>query len=214
MDQMPLPPNKFSTNDIKLKLPPEGVFNLDPKHDPEMAAKAQSGSQPYKLAASELQGPKPPLVNNSGSKFASAAIVLILIGMVGIGGYYFFIKKGSEPAAQLKNTPVAAPTETPINTPAETPKADMNIHNDNDGLSDAIEKAIGTDPINPDTDGDGFNDLQEIKNGYSPLIAGAAGKYTPEQWQAVKEKIKAVNPEFYREIFEAGNNAKNNEVNK
>lgn len=214
MDQMPLPPNKLNTMDIKKKLPPEGVFNLDPKRNPETAAKSQSSNQPYKLAASELQGPKPPLVNNSGSKFALAVIVLILIGVVGIGGYYFFKKNKNESVSQLKNIPVVTPTETPINTSAETPKADMNMHNDNDGLSDAIEKAIGTDPINPDTDGDGFNDLQEIKNGYSPLVMGAAGKYTPEQWQAVKEKIRIINPEFYREMFEAGNNTKNNEVNK
>ena len=29
---------------------------------------------------------------------------------------------------------------------------------DNDGLSDDIESSIGTDPLNPDTDGDGATD--------------------------------------------------------
>ncbi|KKQ61734.1 MAG: Thrombospondin type 3 repeat superfamily protein [Parcubacteria group bacterium GW2011_GWE2_38_18] len=39
---------------------------------------------------------------------------------------------------------------------------------DSDGLSDKLEKAIGTDPNNFDTDGDGYNDSEEVENGYDP----------------------------------------------
>ncbi len=42
------------------------------------------------------------------------------------------------------------------------------IASDGDGLSDMFEDAIGTDKNNPDTDGDGFNDKQEIEGNYSP----------------------------------------------
>jgi hypothetical protein len=40
---------------------------------------------------------------------------------------------------------------------------------DQDGLSDAQEAELGTDPLNADTDGDGVTDGQEISNGTDPL---------------------------------------------
>lgn len=39
---------------------------------------------------------------------------------------------------------------------------------DGDGLDLAHEKLFGTDPNNPDTDGDGFSDYREISRGYDP----------------------------------------------
>ena len=35
---------------------------------------------------------------------------------------------------------------------------------DGDGLSDFWEEQAGTNPKNPDSDGDGWTDLQEFKN--------------------------------------------------
>jgi len=43
------------------------------------------------------------------------------------------------------------------------------IDSDNDGLSDEDEFRYKTDPKNPDTDGDGFLDGDEVKNGFNPL---------------------------------------------
>ena len=44
---------------------------------------------------------------------------------------------------------------------------------DGDGISDYDEINIwGTDPLNPDTDGDGFPDGLEIVTGYNPLGEG------------------------------------------
>jgi hypothetical protein len=48
----------------------------------------------------------------------------------------------------------------------------MILDQDGDGLSDEIEKRLGTDPLNSDTDGDGFDDRTEIKNNYNPNGAG------------------------------------------
>jgi len=42
------------------------------------------------------------------------------------------------------------------------------IDTDNDGLSDEKEEMYDTDPNNPDTDGDGYLDGDEVKNGYNP----------------------------------------------
>jgi hypothetical protein len=48
------------------------------------------------------------------------------------------------------------------------------IDNDGDGLSNDMEKRLGTDPDKADTDGDGYNDKEEIANGYNPLGEGKA----------------------------------------
>lgn len=43
-----------------------------------------------------------------------------------------------------------------------------NNDTDQDGLNDAMEEAIGSDIYDKDSDGDGYSDLQEIKNNYNP----------------------------------------------
>ncbi len=43
------------------------------------------------------------------------------------------------------------------------------VDSDHDGLSDELEPKLGTDLANPDTDGDGYQDGLEVKNGFSPL---------------------------------------------
>lgn len=43
------------------------------------------------------------------------------------------------------------------------------IDRDQDGLTEEEELLYGTDDRNPDTDGDGFGDRQEIESGYDPL---------------------------------------------
>lgn len=44
---------------------------------------------------------------------------------------------------------------------------------DGDGLIDRLEKALRTDPEKKDSDNDGYDDLEEIKNGYDPLGPGS-----------------------------------------
>ncbi len=56
-------------------------------------------------------------------------------------------------------------------------KRNADVDTDKDGLSDALEFQFKTDIKNPDTDGDGFLDGNEIKNGYSPL------SIKPEKWE-------------------------------
>ena len=50
----------------------------------------------------------------------------------------------------------------------------QNLDSDSDGLPNAQEIVYGTDPIKPDTDGDGYLDGVEVQNGYDPLIGGNA----------------------------------------
>ncbi len=50
------------------------------------------------------------------------------------------------------------------------PKTIYEKDSDQDGLTDAQELALGTDPQSVDTDGDGQADLEELQSGHSPLV--------------------------------------------
>lgn len=56
---------------------------------------------------------------------------------------------------------------------------------DDDGLKDWEETLMGTDPKNPDTDGDGTLDGEEIKEGRNPLVKGPNDTLSSDQ----KEKM-------------------------
>lgn len=45
---------------------------------------------------------------------------------------------------------------------------------DSDGSTDDMEEFYGTDKNNPDTDGDGHKDGEEVNHGYDPLLPGNA----------------------------------------
>ena len=51
-----------------------------------------------------------------------------------------------------------------------------NSDPDNDGLSNNDEYRYKTNPLNPDTDGDGYLDGVEVKNGFDPLKASQENK--------------------------------------
>lgn len=141
-------------------------------------------------------------------------IIIIVLAVVGlaIGGWmtykYFTAPKLPEITAPVTVAPVVenvAPTATlPAQTATSNVSVDMAnekllfgeaLDSDQDGLDDAREKQIGTDPNNPDSDNDGLNDSDEviiwktnplnpdtdgdkypdgteIMNGYNPLGAG------------------------------------------
>ena len=48
---------------------------------------------------------------------------------------------------------------TPSNN--NQPGNQNSLDSDHDGISDAVEKTLGTDPLNSDTDGDGVSDLND-----------------------------------------------------
>ena len=64
---------------------------------------------------------------------------------------------------------------TTVFTHAATP-APVMPDTDQDGLIDAWETILGTDLNNPDSDGDGYKDGEEVAQGYSPLDAAPVKK--------------------------------------
>lgn len=50
------------------------------------------------------------------------------------------------------------------------PKNIYEMDSDQDGLTEAQELALGTNPQSVDTDGDGQADLEELQSGHSPLV--------------------------------------------
>jgi len=96
----------------------------------------------------------------------------------------------SEPAArQLENRTIVLPGGglgvRPFALPegfqlkalqSDALKTEANVDSDGDGLTDAEERALGTDPNNPDTDGDGLPDGWEVHgvNGIDLRALGAS----------------------------------------
>ena len=67
----------------------------------------------------------------------------------------------------------------------------MNLHDvpdvaeedsDKDGLPNVLERFYGSDPNNPDTDGDQMNDGDEVNAGRNPTGAGKLFDFTGGQF--------------------------------
>ena len=124
----------------------------------------------------------------------------------------------AEPTAPIAPPEVTAtaPSEATATAPGEettatAPEAAATVDSDHDGLTDEEEASWGTDPNNPDTDGDGltdgeevkvygtdplkadtdgdgYSDGQEIQAGYNPL---GAGPLTADEKQSIADKRAA-----------------------
>jgi hypothetical protein len=67
------------------------------------------------------------------------------------------------------------------------------LDSDQDGLSDEEEKLYGTNPFNPDTDGDSYSDGNEVKSGYDPLKSAPGDKIYTGQKSVSAEKVLSEN---------------------
>lgn len=83
----------------------------------------------------------------------------------------YYLGRPSDSFEVMRNLSVGASNENLNKIPIGVVYSG-SIDSDSDGLSDDLEKAIGTDQNKIDTDGDGYNDKDEIDSGHSPLGDG------------------------------------------
>lgn len=167
--------------------------------------------QPTKDIGNDVQETRTdiPIADHSGiiktnsaldkaQKKSGLKLILMLIIVAALAGavvYYFLVvSPKNDKEANLPNEDVPKVQDEKTEEAAIDKVADF----DQDGFPDYLEKIIGTDKNKSDTDGDGYADLAEIKNGYSPLTSE---KYSIEEWEAVKGKIKGEDEGFYKREF-------------
>lgn len=80
---------------------------------------------------------------------------------------------------------------------------------DQDGLTDAQELALGTNPLSADSDGDGRSDLVEIEEGTNPLekdlqdIDQTSITESSSVFMEMKQKISDMMESHYKEFIQA-----------
>jgi len=84
-------------------------------------------------------------------------LIAIIVGVILLIGGVIFVYKYSSEEALLGKRVSNSVSESFIDT-------------DNDGLRDWEEELFKTDPRNPDTDGDGYLDGEEVNSGHNPLV--------------------------------------------
>lgn len=130
-----------------------------------------------------------------GAKIKIVLFVFIIIAvLVGAGVYFFVLNKKDDAVGPKEEENV----EIVKDEEEKTAEIDKTLDTDQDKLPDYLEEIIGTDKNKADTDGDSYDDLTEIKNGYDPL---SDGKYTAEEWKALRKNIKKADAELYAAIF-------------
>ena len=108
-------------------------------------------------------------------RLAIVVIVLLLFITVIFLSLWYFLTGGRNRIIITPPTgsPLSSSMPTSgISTPSPSTDILMQTDSDGDGLTDAQEIKLGTDPFNADTDGDGYTDKQEIDSGYDPLVSG------------------------------------------
>ena len=98
-------------------------------------------------------------------------IILILLIVGVLGGTAALVMQRFKGATPTTSTPSDAPSLTDADD-GSARVVDPNGDDDNDGLPNALEVVWNTDPNNPDTDGDGFTDGEEVAKNHNPTVAG------------------------------------------
>jgi len=140
----------------------------------------------------KLDGEGEPINPSSKKPLNQKVIVLILVAVfLVIVGIVYFLFLNKEDNSQL--FPEVMENEEVVGV-----EVDKQLDTDQDGLPDYMEKILGTDENNLDTDGDSYSDFEEIKNGYNPLTDE---KFTEEGWGVVKEMIRSEDNEIFIKVF-------------
>ncbi len=177
------------------------LFNSEPVKEGARTSVNMQEGMPVTFPTSPLEAP-PQL----GRKSYGLWILVVLLVVLGAGSAGWYATKMMQerqeaiaPLAKIEEqaipkvalqqeppTPLLAPVVAPEASPLDTDQDGLtdaeeqklatdpqNTDTDNDGLSDFEEVEIWfTDPKNLDTDGDSYHDGDEVKHGYNPKGAG------------------------------------------
>lgn len=166
--------------------PKETVIHTIPEQFYGLATKA---ILPKEAAVTNVPGvqaipPSPPpaqpvhpvVKKEDGSKAWMLIPIIALLLLCGIGFGIWLLIKPKAPTTTPVRPSVTLPTPEPIAQPepatttevVQPPAASPADDADNDGLTTAEELLFGTDPLNSDSDNDGFSDSLEVTNLYNP----------------------------------------------
>ncbi|GEM_PF-3001052 len=122
-----------------------------------------------------MGSPAPQSGSSLKKKIVLLLVVLVALGGLGVGVWYFMISRVTSIAPPTQNTTPATKTEPTTQAAPKTPEA-PGKDTDGDGLTDDEERVLGTDPTLPDTDGDGLTDREEVRVfGTDPLKTDTDG---------------------------------------
>lgn len=203
----------FDDKEMKLPTPPANLPS-EPADmfggievEPAVPNALQSGLLKKKEdVAVRPQATRPSSVDSVGErpnvgKILFGVFLVALLGALGYGGWFVWgkFRSGAIKLPVSQNKPAPVVTQKPATTNGVgNQSANIlfgDVDSEGDGLSNDEEKALATDATNPDTDGDGlsdgdevkiwhtdpmkkdtdgdgFNDGDEIKSGYDPLVKG------------------------------------------
>lgn len=105
-------------------------------------------------------------------------IWLIVLAVILIGGLFAFSRFSSKEISVGDKSKQAASLENIEKNSGGDGKTtggfiySFSLDDDSDGLSNAEEIIWGSNPRQTDTDGDGFKDGDEVRNGFDPIVAG------------------------------------------
>ncbi len=137
-------------------------------------------------------------------------VVILLLALVAGAAYFiynkFLLNNAKDLQNNVENTPVVPnqiqnEPETPIvtSTPATTTATttiEVDVDTDSDGLTDAEEQILGTDPALADTDGDGLTDGDEMKTYItSPILKDTDGDLLEDEPEVKTYKTDPNNPD-------------------
>jgi len=160
---------------------PADIFADIPSEKPLPAEPRPSGTTPLAVGDSGVILESAPF----GKKWVIIIVVLLLLAAGGVVAFMMLRGNGQPaPAAPAPEQPVVEPTPEPAVEPAPEPTVEpapvvepepaqeptLEVDSDGDGLTDAQEGVLGTDPASVDTDGDGLSDREEVQvYGTDPL---------------------------------------------
>ena len=110
-------------------------------------------------------------------KFKAPPIVIIIVIIAVVGGLILLLNSKKE--KELKSSTSELLSENFKDS-------------DNDGLPDWQEELYRTDPFNPDTDGDGYSDSQEVELSRNPYPLPLGEKYNITQKILNQEALQNV----------------------